>query len=206
MQKEPITPIPHKPWSLFGMRAELRKALADEHGLANLHAPGQGAMRVGSLAVVLHPSPSSHTSSAVRLPSGSPSSGGCGRWATDPFLEKVYSWRLRPQTRSPSCDARFRGSGTLDTPFIVVTATHVMECETVVVLQGTGVLRIHKGGYDSSRAAGGLTPPARQMTKATALPVAESAVAVLVSGAAQPRQALKGAGRGRGRSGLIEAR
>lgn len=42
-------------------------------------------------------------------------------------------------------------------PFVMATASQVMECETVVILQGTGVLLAQKGVYDHIF-AGGLPP------------------------------------------------
>jgi predicted peroxiredoxin len=42
-------------------------------------------------------------------------------------------------------------------PFVMATAAQVMECETIVILQGTGVLLAQKGIYDHVF-AGGLPP------------------------------------------------
>ena len=42
-------------------------------------------------------------------------------------------------------------------PFVMATAAQLMECECVVILQGTGVLLAQKGVYDHIF-AGGLTP------------------------------------------------
>ncbi len=46
-------------------------------------------------------------------------------------------------------------------PFVMATAAQVMECEAVVILQGTGVLLAQKGVYDHIF-AGGL-PPLKQL-------------------------------------------
>jgi ArsR family transcriptional regulator len=45
--------MPAELWTLFGMHAELCKALANEHRLAILHALGPGEMCVGDLATTL---------------------------------------------------------------------------------------------------------------------------------------------------------
>jgi predicted peroxiredoxin len=42
-------------------------------------------------------------------------------------------------------------------PFVMATASQLMECDTVVILQGTGVLLAQKGVYDHIF-AGGLPP------------------------------------------------
>jgi DNA-binding transcriptional ArsR family regulator len=48
-----VARVPEELWTLFGMRAELCKAPANEHRLAILHVLGPGEMCVGDLAVAL---------------------------------------------------------------------------------------------------------------------------------------------------------